>query len=105
MKDQPEFYMAGIYNPWTDQDTKITTNIFAIVTTEANTLMKQIHNSKERMPTILPGDLAESFHSPLFSPLFQVPLRESFLILRKNKIHAATFSQRSGREKTLTRSL
>ncbi len=61
MKDQPEFYMAGIYNPWTDQETKVTINTFAIVTTEANTLMKQIHNSKERMPTILPGDLAESW--------------------------------------------
>ena len=61
MKDQPEFYMAGVYNPWTDQDTKTTINTFAIVTTEANTLMKQIHNSKERMPTILPGDLAESW--------------------------------------------
>jgi len=61
MKDQPEFFMAGIYNPWTDQDTKITINTFAIITTEANTLMKQIHNSKERMPTILPGNLAESW--------------------------------------------
>ena len=27
----------------------------------ANSLMKQIHNSKERMPTILPGDLAEAW--------------------------------------------
>jgi putative SOS response-associated peptidase YedK len=36
-------------------------NTFAIVTTEANTLMKQIHNSKERMPTILPGNLAEAW--------------------------------------------
>ena len=31
------------------------------VTTEANSLMKQIHNSKERMPAILPGDLAEAW--------------------------------------------
>jgi putative SOS response-associated peptidase YedK len=34
---------------------------YAIVTTAANTLMKQIHNSRERMPTILPGDLAEAW--------------------------------------------
>jgi putative SOS response-associated peptidase YedK len=61
MRDQPEFYLAGIYNPWTDQDTNTVINTFAIVTTEANTLMKQIHNSKERMPTILPGNLAEAW--------------------------------------------
>jgi putative SOS response-associated peptidase YedK len=61
MRNEPEFYMAGIYNPWTDQDTKITINTFAIVTTSANTLMRQIHNSKERQPTILPGDLAEAW--------------------------------------------
>ena len=42
-------------------DTGITTDTFAIVTTDANTLMKQIHNSKERMPTILPGDVAEAW--------------------------------------------
>jgi len=31
------------------------------VTTTANSLMKQIHNSKERMPTILAGDLSEAW--------------------------------------------
>jgi putative SOS response-associated peptidase YedK len=61
MKAQPEFYMAGVYNPWTDKDTNETVNTFAIVTTTANTLMEQIHNSKKRMPTILPGDLAEAW--------------------------------------------
>ena len=61
LRDQPEFYMAGIWQPWTDKDTNTTTGTFAIVTTAANTLMRQIHNSKERMPTILPGDLAEAW--------------------------------------------
>ena len=61
MKGQEEFYMAGIWQPWFDTETKTTTNTFAIVTTAANTLMKQIHNSKERMPTILPGALAEAW--------------------------------------------
>ncbi|HRO46349.1 SOS response-associated peptidase family protein [Agriterribacter sp.] len=61
MVNQPEFYMAGIWQPNTNLDTGITTDTFAIVTTDANTLMKQIHNSKERMPTILPGDVAEAW--------------------------------------------
>lgn len=61
MKKQEEFYMAGIWQPNTNIDTGITTNTFAIVTTDANTLMKQIHNSKERQPSILPGDVAEAW--------------------------------------------
>ena len=61
MRNEPEFYMAGVYQPWTNQDTKVTINTFAIVTTAANSLMKQIHNSKERMPTILPGNLTEAW--------------------------------------------
>jgi putative SOS response-associated peptidase YedK len=31
---------------------------FAIITTKANCLMEQVHNSKKRMPTILNEDLA-----------------------------------------------
>jgi putative SOS response-associated peptidase YedK len=61
MRNEEEFYMAGIWSPWFDADAKMTINSFAIVTTQANTLMKQIHNSKERMPTILAGDLAEAW--------------------------------------------
>lgn len=61
MVNQPEFYMPGIWQPNTNLDTGITTHTFAIVTTDGNTLMKQIHNSKERMPTILPGVLAEAW--------------------------------------------
>jgi len=61
MRDQPEFYIAGVYNPWKDYETNTVINTFAIVTTQANSLMKQIHNSKERMPTILPGHLADTW--------------------------------------------
>jgi len=61
MKDQDEFYMAGVWQPFFDTEAKMITNTFAVITTTANSLMKQIHNSKERMPTILPGDLAEAW--------------------------------------------
>jgi putative SOS response-associated peptidase YedK len=61
MRSQDEFFFAGIWQPWFNAEVKMTINTFAIVTTAANTLMKQIHNSKERMPTILPGDLAEAW--------------------------------------------
>lgn len=58
VKDQEYFYMAGVWNAWTDADTGEYVESFAIVTTEANNIMAQIHNSKKRMPTILTEDLA-----------------------------------------------
>lgn len=56
--------MAGIYNTWTDQETGETVDTFAIVTSRANSLMQQVHNSKERMPTILPETLADEWTEP-----------------------------------------
>jgi putative SOS response-associated peptidase YedK len=61
VRNQQEFFLAGVWQPWYNTETKTTINTFAVVTTVANTLMKQIHNSKERMPTILPGDLAAAW--------------------------------------------
>jgi putative SOS response-associated peptidase YedK len=58
LKDQPYFFMAAIWQPWTDKVTGEYVESFAIVTTAANSLMQQIHNSKKRMPTILDEDLA-----------------------------------------------
>ncbi|HTD98814.1 MAG TPA: SOS response-associated peptidase family protein, partial [Mucilaginibacter sp.] len=53
------YYFAGLYSKFT--------NTFTFATTEANSLMKIIHNSKERMPTILPGDLHKDWLSPNLS--------------------------------------
>lgn len=58
------FMMAGIYNTWTDQETGETVDTFAIVTSRANSLMLQVHNSKKRMPAILPDDLADEWTEP-----------------------------------------
>lgn len=46
------FLMAGIYNTWTDKSSGETMDTFAIITTNANALMEQIHNSKKRMPLL-----------------------------------------------------
>jgi putative SOS response-associated peptidase YedK len=58
VNDAGYFYLAGIWNPFTDKDTGETFDCFAIVTTRANELMAEVHNSKKRMPSILPDDLA-----------------------------------------------
>ncbi len=51
MKDGEAFALAGIWDTWEDLRT------FSIVTTEANPLMAMIHNTKKRMPVILPREL------------------------------------------------
>lgn len=53
-----QLYMAGIWNEWVDKDTGEKIDGFAIVTTDANQVMAQIHNVKKRQPTILTQDLA-----------------------------------------------
>ena len=71
LKDNPLPFvmMAGIWNPWKHEEVNketaeletIITPTFAIVTTKANELMANIHNSKMRMPTILTKELAEEW--------------------------------------------
>ena len=51
--DSTVFYLRCIYNSWTDKETGEMKNTFSIITTEANPMMKFIHNSKKRMPLIL----------------------------------------------------
>lgn len=63
--DHSLMLMAGIYSDWMDKETGELIRNFAIVTTEANGLMAQIHNKKKRMPTILPKELAEKWISPI----------------------------------------
>lgn len=55
---RPYFYMAGIWQPWKDENTGEYVETFGVVTTVANKLMEQVHNNKKRMPTILNEDQA-----------------------------------------------
>lgn len=63
VKGQEVFFIAGIWNPWTDQETGETVDTCALITTKANELMTYVHNSQSRMPTILTEKLAEEWIS------------------------------------------
>jgi len=52
-KEQALFSMGGVYSEWTDKESGEIFNTFSIITTPANKLMAQIHNTKKRMPLIL----------------------------------------------------
>lgn len=58
VKDHEYFWFPGLYNEWLDPETGKFVNTVALGVTQANELMKQIHNSKLRMPSILTDDLA-----------------------------------------------
>jgi len=46
------FTFAGIYSQWED-DNENRQNTYTIITTQANELLSEIHNTKQRMPIIL----------------------------------------------------
>lgn len=55
-KDHAIFSIAGLYDTWLDPNTGAFEQTFTILTTTANALMAEIHNSKQRMPLILLPD-------------------------------------------------
>ena len=57
------FFMVGIWQSWADKDSGEMVDSFAIITTRANTLMEKIHNTKKRMPVILPEPFASEWIS------------------------------------------
>ena len=48
---------GGIWDKWFDPQTKSFEYTFSIITTPANKLLAQVHNTKKRMPLILPPEL------------------------------------------------
>lgn len=50
--NSPYFFMAGLYDEWMNPETGEAHQTFSIITTEANELMRDIHNTKFRMPLI-----------------------------------------------------
>jgi putative SOS response-associated peptidase YedK len=63
-----DFLSLGcICESWTDKGTGEIVNTFSIVTTEANSLLEQIHNLKKRMPLILPPENEMKWLDPSLS--------------------------------------
>jgi putative SOS response-associated peptidase YedK len=52
------FWIAGVWQEWMDADTGEIVETCALTTTVANEINAQIHNSKERMPTMLDDERA-----------------------------------------------
>ena len=61
VEDTPIFCFAGLWSKWIDPISGIQRGTFTILTTEANSLMAEIHNSKKRMPVILDSSAEEAW--------------------------------------------
>jgi putative SOS response-associated peptidase YedK len=61
------FCFAGIYSSWTDKETGELLNTYSILTSGANSMLARIHNSKERMPVIVPPHLYSRWLTPNLS--------------------------------------
>jgi putative SOS response-associated peptidase YedK len=60
--------LAGLYDVWTENSTGEIFNTFSIITTDANDLMAEIHNSGKRMPAILDRTSEMGWIDPAISP-------------------------------------
>jgi putative SOS response-associated peptidase YedK len=56
LKDQSPFALSGIWDTWKNPGTGERLKTFAVITTRANPLLEKIHNTRKRMPVILPAD-------------------------------------------------
>jgi putative SOS response-associated peptidase YedK len=62
--DQDIMSLAGIWDEWVHPVTRKKWTGFSILTTAANPLMEVIHNSKKRMPVILPPEKEKNWLDP-----------------------------------------
>lgn len=64
LKGQSIFSIAGLYSRWTDRTTDEKYHSYTVLTTKANGMMSAIHNSKQRMPVIIPREFEKDWLNP-----------------------------------------
>ncbi len=80
LPDDVAFGLAGLFNIWNNNLTGETIETFTILTTDANEQMAEIHNSKKRMPIVIPsGFEGDWFHKG------KVPVEK--VLFKTKKLH------------------
>lgn len=83
LKNEQPLAMAGLYDDWTDRETGEWMQTCSVITTAASPMMEKIHNSKKRMPVILPVETEKLWIDPALSgeeaQKLLVPVNESEL--------------------------
>ena len=91
LKNHNVFSMAGIWESWTNPETKENVNTFSIITCKANQLLEKIHNKKKRMPVIIPRDKEISY---LQEDLTMMEIKELLIPIDGSILDAYTISNR-----------
>jgi putative SOS response-associated peptidase YedK len=89
LSDGSPFAFAGLCDTWTDPGTGEVLRTCTIVTTQANPLMEKIHNTKKRMPVILPREKEQEWIDAKTSP---AEARQLLLPLNQELMHAYTIA-------------
>ena len=89
-KEHPVFYLAGIYSHWNDPSTKDEITTFSILTSAANEMMSDIHNSAKRMPLMLDRENIDDWILPDLSP---ASIKELMNPCDDNNMEAYTISK------------
>ncbi len=64
VRQEPIFSLAGIWSSWLDKPTGEELSTYSVLTTRANPLLEKIHNSKKRMPVIMPRQYEKDWLNP-----------------------------------------
>ena len=62
--DSPVSSLAGLYSRWKDKTSNKYYYSYTVLTTKANPFMETIHNSKKRMPVIIPDEYKKDWLNP-----------------------------------------
>jgi putative SOS response-associated peptidase YedK len=89
MADNEIITLAGLYSEWTHTGTGEILSTFSIITTEANELMAEVHNSEKRMPAILDRNFEKQWLDLSLSPSDALDLLKPY---RSDKLKAHTIS-------------
>src|SRR5690606_39807163 len=61
LPEEPIFSIGGLWSTWTDRQSGEVVQTYTVLTTRANSLMEKIHNSKKRMPVIIPREYEQDW--------------------------------------------
>lgn len=88
MKDRKLFCFAGLWSQWIDPETNEKFRTYGILTTEANTLVGEIH-AKKRMPVILTSDEESIWLDKLQSLEMRMSLLDAYPDQSMNRVQVS----------------
>lgn len=90
--DQKIVSIAGLWDEWPDPDTGEIRQTYTLLTTEANSLLAAIHNSKKRMPCVLTKEAEQAWLHKELSEADALALLEKQYPAKK--MHSYSISKR-----------